>query len=97
MKILWSPYKVTACSARTHAGHVETRLDATSGGQHPCIDTIVEGHGRDDGVRHFGPYREDTQAVVMAAERGYDEIVDIVREQELKREKPEPEQDIRRR
>jgi len=37
------------------------------------------------------PYRKDTQAVVMAAERGYDEIVDIIREQELKREKLEPE------
>ena len=36
------------------------------------------------------PYRQDTQAVVMAAERGYDEIVDIIREQELKRDKPEP-------
>ncbi|MDR3701046.1 MAG: ankyrin repeat domain-containing protein [Candidatus Sulfopaludibacter sp.] len=36
------------------------------------------------------PYRKDTQAVVMAAERGYDEIVDIIREQELKREKLEP-------
>ncbi|HEV8038576.1 MAG TPA: ankyrin repeat domain-containing protein [Bryobacteraceae bacterium] len=37
------------------------------------------------------PYRKDTQAVVMAAERGYDEIVDLIREQELKREKPQPE------
>ena len=37
------------------------------------------------------PYRKDTQAVVMAAERGYDEIADIIREQELKHEKPEPE------
>ena len=34
------------------------------------------------------PYRKDTQAVVMAAERGYDEIVDIIRKQKLKREKP---------
>ena len=37
------------------------------------------------------PYRKDTQAVVMAAERGYDEIVDIIREQELMREMPESE------
>jgi ankyrin repeat protein len=37
------------------------------------------------------PYRKDTQAMVIAAERGYDEIVDIIREQEVKREKPEPE------
>ena len=35
------------------------------------------------------PYRKDTQALVMAAERGYDEIVDIIREQELMREMPE--------
>jgi ankyrin repeat protein len=40
------------------------------------------------------PYRKETQAVVMAAERGYDEIVDIIREQELKREKPEPAPDV---
>jgi ankyrin repeat protein len=37
------------------------------------------------------PYRKDTQAVVMAVERGYDEIVDIIREQEPKREKLETE------
>jgi ankyrin repeat protein len=36
------------------------------------------------------PYRNDTQAVVMATERGYDEIVDIIREQELKRKSPRP-------
>ena len=36
------------------------------------------------------PYRKDTQAVVMAAERGYEEIVDIIRERELKREKHVP-------
>jgi hypothetical protein len=44
-----------------------------------------------DACSGIWPYRKDTQAVVMAAERGYDEIVDIIREQELKREKPEPE------
>ena len=37
------------------------------------------------------PYRKDTQAVVIAAERGYDEIVNIIREQEFMREKAEPE------
>lgn len=37
------------------------------------------------------PYRKDTQAVVMAAERGYDEIVGIIRELESRREKPETE------
>jgi ankyrin repeat protein len=37
------------------------------------------------------PYRKDTQAAVMAAERGYGEIVEIIRERELKREKPGPE------
>lgn len=36
------------------------------------------------------PYRKDTQPIVMAAERGYDEIANIIREQELMREKPEP-------
>jgi ankyrin repeat protein len=36
------------------------------------------------------PYRKETQAVVMAAERGYNEIVDIIREQETKRENAEP-------
>jgi ankyrin repeat protein len=37
------------------------------------------------------PYRRDTEAAVMAAERGYGEIVEIIRGQELNREKPEPE------
>jgi hypothetical protein len=37
------------------------------------------------------PCRKDTHAVVMATERGYDEIVDIIREEEFKREKSEPE------
>lgn len=37
------------------------------------------------------PYRKDTQAVVMAAERGYGEIANIIREQESIREKPKPE------
>jgi ankyrin repeat protein len=36
------------------------------------------------------PYRSDTQAVVMAGDRGYDEIVEIIREQEQLREKPSP-------
>lgn len=36
------------------------------------------------------PYREDTQPLIMAEERGYDEIVSIIHEQELKREKLEP-------
>jgi ankyrin repeat protein len=35
------------------------------------------------------PYRKDTQAAVMAAERGYDEIFNIIREEELKREEIE--------
>ena len=33
------------------------------------------------------PYRGDTGAAAMATERGYDEIVEIVREEERKREK----------
>jgi len=44
-----------------------------------------------DARRGIWPYRRDTQAVVMAAERGYGEIVEIIRDQERKREKPAPE------
>ncbi len=54
-----------------------------------AITRLLMEHGADP-HRGIWPYRRDTRALTIALERGYDEIVAIIREQEEKHEQPSP-------